>query len=330
MAFIEVEAEFYERRRDSVVCTLCPNRCLIKEGGMGKCRGRRLRNGVLIAENYGRIASIAIDPIEKKPLYHFYPGSKIMSVGTYGCNMSCTHCQNHRISQEPVFQFHETDPKGLIDICHEQGTDSLAFTYNEPSVWYEFIRDVTEYDTDMRYVMVTNGYIESRPLEVLCDRIDAMNIDVKAFTEGFYHEVCDARLKTVLRNCEEVFRKGVHLELTYLVIPTKNDTEEEFKGFADWVCDSLSCDVPVHFTRFHPDNRMTYIGPTPIDTLRNAERIAREAGLQNVYLGNIRESAVTSCPGCGRSLITRMCGYVDSELRRPACPHCGRELYIRL
>ena len=326
---VSIDHTFYSKDGESFICGICPNHCRLSEGKSGICRGRSVKDGEVSVDNYGKVTSIAMDPIEKKPLYHYHPGSYILSVGSYGCNMECRHCQNHRISQDPIGNmFRYIPPEELVGICHDEGSEALAFTYNEPTVWYEYIRDVMESGPDLRYVLVTNGYIEKGPLEVLCNGTDAMNIDVKGFTEVFYRDVCGAHLHHVLETCETVFRKGVHLELTYLIIPGYNDDASQFKGFSDWVCDRLSCEVPVHFTRFHPDNRMTYVGPTPIDTMTKAMSIAKESGLCNVYLGNVAMGASTYCPSCGKELIQRRCGDVVSRVKGDRCD-CGRDLYLR-
>ncbi len=323
------QPSYVSKKGDSFECGLCPNHCRLSEGKSGLCRGRSVKGGRLLIENYGKVTSIAMDPIEKKPLYHYHPGSYILSVGSYGCNMDCRHCQNHSISQDPIGnRYRYVSPEDLVSICHEEGSEALAFTYNEPTVWYDYVRDVMECGPDIRYVLVTNGYIERGPLDVLCGSTDAMNIDVKGFTEDFYRDVCGARLHNVLETCSTVFRRGIHLELTYLIIPGYNDTEDQFSRFSGWVCDKLSCEVPVHFTRFHPDNRMTYVGPTPIGTMEGARDIAKGAGLINVYLGNVPGTSVTSCPGCGKELIRRSYDGIESSLKGNVCD-CGRRLYLR-
>ncbi len=288
---------------------------------------------MLVAYSYGKVSSMCVAPMEKKPLFHYMPGGRCFSVGSVGCNMTCRHCQNYSISQLEIGKKRSTykPPAELAGMCRREGQDVIAFTYNEPSIWFEYIRDVKRADPDLKVVLVTNGYIEERPLRELCRIVDAMNIDVKAFTDGFYRDVCGAHLEEVLRSARIVFSEGVHLELTYLVIPGYNDSPGEVRGFCEWVASELSPDVPVHFTRFHPDNRMTDVPWTPVETVLACRDIGMSCGLRCVFVGNTlsEEADDTFCPRCG-SLAVRRLGYlVDIEcLNGSRCASCGRDLGI--
>ena len=275
------------------------------------------------------MSSICVDPIEKKPLFHYRPKTKCFAVGGVGC----THCQNYAISSLPSGKKRATyeSPEDIVRMCRDAGMDTIAFTYNEPSIWFEYIRDIMALAPDLRLVLVTNGLLCEEPLRELCRVADAVNMDVKGFTEGFYTEVCGAHLADVLRSAETVHSEGVHLELTYLVIPGYNDSPGEIEGFCTWVLDSLSPDVPVHFNRFHPDNRMTDVPWTPVETVLRCRRTAMDMGLHYVYVGNaITEDAEdTFCPGCGSAVVRRVGYSVDTHgLDGNRCRNCGRVLDI--
>ncbi|MCL1905191.1 MAG: AmmeMemoRadiSam system radical SAM enzyme, partial [Methanomassiliicoccaceae archaeon] len=308
-----VEAKFYERDGDVYVCGLCPHGCRIPMGQYGRCGARRADDDMLVAYTYGKVSSFCVDPVEKKPLYHFRPGGRIFSVGGIGCNMSCKHCQNYSISQSSAGKKRTTyeSPEELVEMFRKERTDMFAFTYNEPSIWYEYMIDVMECAPDATYVLVTNGFINEGPLRKLCEHVSAMNIDVKGFTDEFYVKICGGRLKNVLDSVKLVFSLGVHIELTYLLIPGYNDAEKEVKEFLTWVLNELSSDVPVHFTRFHPDNVMNDVPWTPPETLLNAMETAYDMGLNNVYVGNIisEEGSDTYCPECG-AVVIRRTGYL--------------------
>ena len=331
---VRIEAQYYEREGDKFRCHLCPHECLISDGGYGLCGARRGGNDFLEAYSYGRVSSICVDPIEKKPLNHYYPKSRIFSVGGIGCSMTCKHCQNYSISQRETGKKRTTyvSPQALVDMCRSEGMDSVAFTYNEPMIWIEYIEDVKRCDPDLRVVLVTNGYINEEPLKALCKITDAMNIDIKAFREEFYRDICHADLKNVLKATKYVYRSGVHLEITYLLIPGHNDSPDELKDFSEWVVNELSPNVPVHFTRFHPDNGMDDVPWTPIETMTDARETALKAGLKYVYLGNVMVEGGndTVCPECGSEVIRRMGYTVDLEgLDGSKCGCCGANLNIR-
>ena len=322
----------------SVRCTLCPRMCVIPEGGAGVCRVRVNRGGKLYAWTYGKASSVAIDPIEKKPLYNFYPGSDIFSVGTVGCNFSCLHCQNWEISQAGPGDVYTRDypPEKIINDCLKYKCGFIAFTYNEPTVSYEYMLDTFKLakERDIRTVSVTNGYISKAPLKELIPYLDAANVDVKAFSEDFYRDVCgDAHLKPVLRNVEEMVDKGVHVEVTYLIIPGYNDDEKQLEGVSKWLSD-LNPDVPLHFTRFYPQYKMLDRPATPVETLVKARRIALKNGLRYVYTGNYPglDSDNTYCPSCGRPVIRRYAfSILELKVTKDGrCSYCGSKVNVKL
>ena len=328
---IRVEAKYYRREGDTFVCELCPHGCKLKAGQYGRCGARRADDDILVAYSYGRVSSLCVDPVEKKPLYHFHPKSRIFSVGGIGCNMSCKHCQNYSISQSEAGKKRTTyeSPQDLVSLCRNEKMDSIAFTYNEPVIWFEYIQDVMVCDPDLECVLVTNGLINEGPMRDLCRITDAMNIDIKGFTDEFYMKICGAHLNDVLKAVKVAFDEGVHVEITYLLIPGYNDSEAELKEFAEWVRDTLSNDVPVHFTRFHPDNGMDDVPWTPVDTMIRAKELAEDAGLRYVYLGNVltEGGSDTYCPECGAAVVKRTGYLVDvCGLNGNRCVSCKSKL----
>lgn len=327
-------ASWWHRDGGACVCDLCPRSCRIPEGGTGFCGARTDRGGSLVASSYGRVSSLCVDPMEKKPLFHYRPGRECLSVGGLGCNMRCLHCQNHSISMPSRGAAAEhVPPEMLASLCRREELGTVAFTYNEPGIWLEYVRDTAAADPSLGIVMVTNGLLSEEPMREACGFVDAMNIDVKGFTDGFYTRVCGAHLDDVLASCETAFSGGVHVELTYLLIPGLNDSPEETDAFCRWVLDSLSADVPVHFSAFHPDFRMRDVPPTPASTVVDRRRRAMGLGLRYVYAGNILAPGTedTLCPSCGRTAISRRGYSVDlSGLDGTRCAHCGADLGIRL
>lgn len=330
---VTIEAKYYRKDGEDIVCELCPRGCIIREGQTGYCGARRVSGGRLIANTYGRISCIASDPIEKKPLYNFRPRSKIFSLGSIGCNMSCRHCQNFALSQSFSGKKRTTykSPEEMVAMCRKDNSELMAFTYNEPGIWYEYIMDVAHHAPDLTYVMVTNGLLNEAPLRDLCSVIKAFNVDIKGFNTDFYEHICGARLDDVLRSLKVIHESGAHLELTYLVIPEYNDDMGEIAAVSRWIADNLSCDVPLHFTRFHPDNEMLDVPWTPTETLTRARETAMEAGLNYVYIGNVmsEEGSDTFCPECGRIVIERTGYLVDvCGLDGNRCVDCGKVLPI--
>ncbi len=300
-----------EQGKSRVRCNLCYRRCMIAEGKRGFCGVRENRNGKLYTLNYGLASSIAIDPVEKKPLFHFYPGSLVFSLGTVSCNFRCLHCQNYSISQTPIEEARSTlieyPPREAVMRAKRGGCQGMAWTYNEPTIWFEYTLDSARLakEEGLYTVYVTNGSFTREALELISPYLDAVNIDVKAFREEFYREVAKARLVPVLERVEDCVKKNMHVELTYLMIPGRNDDMEEVRSFVDWVA-GLSKDIPVHFTRFHPDYLMLDVPMTPLKTLEEARKIGLEK-LRYVYTGNVpgHEGENTYCYSCGELLVRR-------------------------
>lgn len=281
------EALYYQKlEANKVQCQLCPKRCLIAPGKTGFCRVRRNIDGKLISEIYGQTTSVALDPIEKKPLYRFHPGTFILSLGTRGCNFACPYCQNWSISQDPDAFTQPITTDEIIRQAKEVRSIGIAYTYNEPIIWYEFVLDTARVakKEGLKNVLVTNGYINSEPLKELIPFIDALNIDLKSIEGSFYRKYCNATLQPVLETIKEA-SKSAHVELTNLVIPTLNDTEANFAKLRDWIFENLGPEVPLHFSRYFPCYKMR-IPPTPLKTLEKAREIAHQL-LKYVYLGNV-------------------------------------------
>jgi pyruvate formate lyase activating enzyme len=330
-------AKFWEKLpEDKVRCTLCPRFCVISPGKVGLCRVRKNEGGELFTLIYGSIISMAVDPIEKKPLYHFWPGSDIFSISAVGCNFTCRHCQNWSISQagpEGV-SFEELSPERIVEMTKRYGSRSIAYTYAEPVVWFEFCYDTAKlaHEAGLHNVYVTNGYMNLPAWEDIRPYLDAANVDVKAFSDDFYRRICGATsMKPVLETCEWMVEHGIHLETTYLIIPRENDDPDEIRKFCKWEVEKLGPEVPTHFSRFYPHYKMTDRPPTPVETLERAVKIAKEEGLQHVYIGNVpgHEADNTYCPRCGELLIERYGFDVTRyELKDKQCPRCGTKINI--
>jgi pyruvate formate lyase activating enzyme len=321
------EALYYEPHERGVVCRLCPKECVIGEGRSGFCRARRNAGGRLFAANYGACSSYALDPIEKKPLYHFYPGSSIFSVGTWGCNFACRFCQNWQIAQDEPDTVAMTPEQAVAAAAGAgRGNIGIAFTYSEPSVWYEFVLDTARLarSAGLKNALVTNGFINPRPLAELLSFIDALNIDVKAFNDKFYREICAGSLAEVKRTVE-LAAAATHVEVTCLVVPGLNDDAAELEALAAWLA-GISKDIPLHFSRYFPNYKLD-APPTPIATLERAYETARRH-LHYVYVGNVGTAGVnTPCPECGLVVIDRL----RRESRLAAdkkCPRCGSGIAV--
>lgn len=337
MSIMIREALLWEAVGDKrVKCGLCHRRCTIAEGKRGYCRVRENREGKLYTLNYALASSASPDPIEKKPLFHFYPGTSVFSLGTVSCNFRCLHCQNYSISQAPLEEAEgylvEYPPEKAVTLTKDYGCSGIAWTYNEPTIWFEYTLDSAKLakERGLYTVYVTNGYYTEEALELLAPYLDAVNIDVKGFEDEFYREISKAKLMPVLDTAEKTAKKGIHVELTYLVIPGKNDKSEDFQAFVDWVA-GISQDIPVHFTRFHPDYMMLSSPSTPIETLEAARKIGLEK-LNYVYSGNVvgHEGENTYCPNCGEMLIKRW-GFTIQKLeltKDNRCPNCGEKIMI--
>ncbi len=315
-----------------VQCRLCSQFCRIDEGGRGKCGVRENRGGTLFTLVYDKVAAANLDPVEKKPLYHFLPGTQTFSFGTVGCNMSCLFCQNASLSQSPKnnmpIEGRKVTPDELVRAALASGARSISYTYSEPTIFFELMRDtaVLAKKNGLKNIMVSNGFQSPQCLKELAPLIDAANIDLKAFTNDFYVRICGAKLDPVKKNLARIREMGWWLEVTTLLIPGLNDAEEELRGMAAFLVKELGPDTPWHLSRFHPDFTMLDRPPTPPATLDMARRIGLEAGLRFVYVGNLgpREQNDTPCPSCGAVVVRRAgfaCGPV--RLRNGACPECG-------
>jgi len=325
------EALFYEKQADGRVdCKLCPHFCTgIADGKAGRCRVRKNAGGTLHSLVYGELTSINLDPIEKKPLYHFHPGSSILSIGTWGCNLRCAFCQNWQISQEEP-PTKSLSPEEVARVAGRKGSIGVAYTYNEPSIWFEFVYDcaVRVREAGFKNVLVTNGYINPEPAAKWLPLIDALNIDIKSMDEEFYRRETGGALAPVLAAAAQA-RKLAHVEITNLVIPTLNDTDDHFGRLAKWIAENLGRDVPLHLSAYSPRYRMK-IGRTPVETLKRAHGICSER-LDFVYIGNA-DSTIgrdTACRSCGEVLVSRF-GYrvAAKNLNGPACSRCGASVNI--
>jgi pyruvate formate lyase activating enzyme len=328
------EARWWEPMSEGRVhCYLCPRHCHIGEGQGGFCFIRVNQGGKLYSLGYASPAALQIDPIEKKPLNHFLPGTRVFSMGTAGCNMGCFFCQNWDISKSRADQVQSTavQPEDVVTLARKYNCHSIAFTYNEPTIWGEYVVDICREarEQGIATVMVTNGYITREAFHDIYDHVDAANVDLKAFTEEFYGRTTLTHLQPVLDTLTWLKNEtNVWFEITNLLIPTLNDDPGEIRRLADWVLEHLGPDVPVHFTAFHPDFKLRDKPRTPPETLHMAYRIAREAGLRFVYEGNIHGGASdTICPGCGATLVRRSWHDVlENRMVNGCCYKCSKQI----
>ncbi|MBD3369265.1 AmmeMemoRadiSam system radical SAM enzyme [Candidatus Fermentibacteria bacterium] len=316
-----------------VQCLLCPHACVMEPGQRGSCRVRMNLDGELVSLVYGRPVAVHVDPIEKKPLYHFRPGSLSYSLATAGCNLACRFCQNWEISQSAPEEVppYDLPPEAVVEEAENAGCSSIAYTYTEPIVFYEYMLDTAKlaHERGLRNVMITAGYINQGPLRELCEHMDGANVDLKSIRDDYYRQVCYGKLDPVLDALEVMVEHGVWVEVTNLVVPTLNDAEEDLRDLSRWILDNLGEDVPLHFSRFFPTYRLTNKPPTPVSTLRAARETALEEGLNHVYVGNVvtASGSHTTCPGCGETMIERE-GYtvVNNRIEDGMCPECGTEI----
>ncbi len=322
------KARHWRRDGEAIVCTLCPHFCRLAEGQVGICRGRRHADGELWALNYGRAPSLSLDPVEKKPLFHFHPGAAILSLGPVGCNFQCDFCQNWTVSQKdcPTSSF---DPNSLVDYARRSGAIGISYTYTEPLIWFEFVFDcsVAFREAGLKTAMVSNGFVNPEPLGELLPLIDAWNIDLKSIRPDFYRRISKGRLEPVLATIERA-NEATLVELTNLIVTGENDSDEDLRDLVGWVA-GIDRSIPLHFSRYHPDYRSSR-PPTPQSTLERAYEIGREQ-LDYVYVGNIfiRGTETTWCPGCGTAVVERAgFGLSRAALEGNRCAACGRELNI--
>ena len=328
-----MEGKWWHRLDDGrIQCDLCPRDCRLHEGQRGLCFVRKMENGRMILTTYGRSSGFCVDPVEKKPLNHFYPGTSILSFGTAGCNLACKFCQNWDISKSREMDRlqDEAGAQTIADAALRLGCKSVAFTYNDPVIFAEYAMDIADacHAKGVKTVAVTAGYIHAEPRRAFYGKMDAANVDLKGFTDEFYFKICGGHLQPVLDTLEYLVKEtGVWTEITTLLIPGKNDSDAEIEAECKWIREHLGPGVPLHFTAFHPDWKMTDIGPTPAATLTRARAIALREGLDYVYTGNVHDEAggSTYCPSCGKVLVARdwynLRGYQLTD--EGACRHCG-------
>jgi len=326
----EKEASLYTTLADNYVkCSVCPHRCTIRPGGKGVCKTRTNKDGRLYTAIYGEVTSTAVDPIEKKPLFHFWPGSSSFSISAVGCSFKCPWCQNYHISQvEPGDAFtDQLEPEKIVELAKRYNCKSISYTYNEPIIWHEYVLDTARLakKEGILNVLVTNGYITPEALSEISKHIDAANVDVKGFNEAFYKEYCKAELKPVLDAAEEMKKKGIHVETTTLIIPKLNDDPKETLELSKWHIEMLGPDTPLHFSRFYPSYKFSNVPPTPVETITNARDLAMNEGIRYVYAGNVPgdPGENTYCPSCKQLLIERY-GYEISQWHLTDANRCEK------
>jgi len=330
------EAILYDKVGKALNCKICERRCIISPGKTGFCQMRENEDEKLYTLNYGAASSVAVDPIEKKPLFHFYPGSTVFSIGSVGCNFRCRHCQNWGISQAELENIptRELPPKDAIRLTKEYGCKSIAWTYNEPTMWFEYTLDSAKIakKEDIKTVYVTNGYMSEESFQEIKSYLDAANIDLKGMTDKFYKDLCDARLQPVLDNIIRIHDAHIHIEVTNLMIPGYNDSDEDVKALVKFMAEEVGVEVPLHFTRFFPQYQMQQLPPTEIRFLKKAYKLAKESGMKYVYIGNAPTvgGENTYCPECGEEVIKRDGFSVldDQVLKSRVCPKCKAKLDI--
>ncbi|MEA2053829.1 MAG: AmmeMemoRadiSam system radical SAM enzyme [Candidatus Thermoplasmatota archaeon] len=328
------EASFWHGN-GKIKCYLCPHGCVIPKGKRGICGVRENRDGKLYTLIHSLCSSVYPDPIEKKPLFHFHPGTTALSLGTVGCNLKCLYCQNYTISQAKPEDHILTDvpPEEAVKKAKEYGCEGIAWTYNEPTIWWEYTYDSAKIAKreGLYTVYVTNGFAGKDAIKEISPYLDAANVDIKAMNEEFYKKICKARLQPVLDACKMYKEMEVHLEITYLVIPGRNDSEKEIKKFSKWVIDEIGNGTPTHFSAFYPHYRMMDVPPTPMKTLLRAYDIAKSEGLDYIYIGNVPHGQYenTFCPACENKIIERY-GFSAKivGLKDGKCTKCGKKMGI--
>jgi pyruvate formate lyase activating enzyme len=352
-----LEGRHYLKLANNVQCRLCPNECLLEPEDRGRCRNRVNKEGTLFTLAYGNACSFHMDPIEKKPLYHFLPTTDVFSFATSGCGFRCLNCQNWDISQrkpeetkdprgeslrlnpDSIESVYRADmdrlslfPEDIVALCAYLNSPSVAYTYSEPSVWFEYMIDTARLARakGIKNVWVTCGYIQQEPLLELCRYLDAANVDLKSFDPEIYGKLNSGKLEPILETLKTLKREGVWFEVTNLIVPTYTDNLDMIRRMCDWLLENLGPDYPLHFSRFHPDHKLTHLPPTPVAVLVEAREIARSRGLHHVYIGNVRgvEGAETTlCPKCGGTVIDRdVYSVTTANLESGACKSCGTEI----
>ncbi len=334
--FTDKQALFWEKTESEVKCGICSNNCILPNNTVSRCSSRMNINGEMKLLNYGKISSIAVDPIEKKPLYHFYPGTKVLSVGGWGCNFKCLHCQNWQISQSDEFKENSVrylSPERLIELAKESKSSGIAWTYNEPTVDFEYTLDCAKLakQEGLYTVYVTNGYISKEALDCIAPYLDAFRVDIKSFEDSFYQEISAVKsYENVLNSTLIAKSHNMHIECITNIIPNKNDNEENLEKIAKWIEENLGNSTPWHVTKFHPANKLSNIDPTPIETLKKAYKIGKQNNLSHVYLGNVGTISKTICPQCNATCIER--DYVNifkNYDKKGNCLNCNADINIK-
>jgi pyruvate formate lyase activating enzyme len=326
--FMKKEAMLYKKLEGGKVrCFLCAHCCEIADSRYGFCGVRKNENGSLYTQVYGKVVACHVDPIEKKPLHHFLPGSRAYSIATRGCNFRCGFCQNWQISQvskKNSFTSHELKPEEIVSEAKRQDCKSISYTYTEPTVFFEYAYDTARLakEEGLYNTFVTNGYMTKDALEAIKGYLDACNVDLKFFRDDTYKKVCGGSLKPVLESIRHMKKLGMWVEVTTLVVPGMNDSEEEIRDIAKFIANTGK-EIPWHISRFHPDYKLLESAPTPIATLKRAESIGKKAGLRHIYIGNVAAETDTFCHNCGKLLIARV-GYAieGNNIKNSRCPEC--------
>lgn len=326
-------AMFQEETVRGVMCRICPNECVLKEGELSKCNNRRVYGSKLYTLAFGNPCSVAVDPVEKKPLYHFLPGTRAFSIATAGCNLACLNCQNWAISQTSPDKTRNYDmmPDKVVSDCISNNCASIAYTYSEPITFYEYVYETASLakKSGIKNILKSNGYIYPEPLKKLCSVIDGANIDFKSFNESTYLKLTGAKLEPILTSLKVLRDMGIWLEITNLIVPTWTDNLVEIRNMCRWLSKNGFSNVPLHFSRFHPTYKLEQLPPTPVNLLNRAAEIAKEEGLLYIYTGNApgNELSDTKCPNCNNTLIIRQ-GYRISAnyMKNGRCEKCGKTI----
>lgn len=334
---MKVKAKLYDQLNGKVNCKVCQHRCIVSPGRRGFCGTRENIDKDFYSIIYAAASSVAVDPIEKKPLFHFYPGSTILSLGTVGCNFRCKYCQNWNISQKTLEEINTQEilPEKAIQLTMENRCKSIAWTYNEPTIWLEYTYDCARiaHKENIKTVYVTNGYMTPETLELIGPHLDAANVDLKSMSNEFYKELCGARLEPVLENIIWMYENNIHLEVTNLLIPGYNDSEEDIQALVKFMAEEVGVEVPLHFTRFFPHYQLNQVPPTDLKVMDMAYDLAKKAGLRYVYLGNVSDSTKQStyCYDCGEPIIMRDGYQIKMNLEKnKKCSSCGTKIDIQI
>jgi pyruvate formate lyase activating enzyme len=328
------EAKFYQiLQNKKIKCDLCPRACTVRDHERGHCGVRENRDGIFFTLVHSRVCAAHVDPVEKKPLFHYLPGTNAFSLGTAGCNVHCKFCQNWGISQSLPEQVpaHYVPPPRVAELAQQYRCPTIAFTYSEPVVFSEFLMDAADagHEAGIRSIVVSNGYMQQAALKAAYGKMDAVKIDLKSFSESYYRQIVAGQLKPVLESLVTLRQLGKWTEIVYLVVPTLNDSDEELRGLASWIKANLGADVPLHFTQCHPEYLLKNLPVTPVATLERAKSIADAEGLHYVYIGNVpgHPAQNTYCPKCSRVVVERV-GFTASPMltREGSCPFCGHPI----